>query len=39
MLQQLPWCIAMEMLLTGDPIDAQTAARWGLINKVVPHKD
>ena len=38
-LQQLPWCIGMEMLLTGDPIDAQTAARWGLINKVVPHKD
>ena len=31
--------IGMEMLLTGDPIDAETAARWGLINKVVPHKD
>jgi enoyl-CoA hydratase/carnithine racemase len=26
----------MEMLLTGDSIDAQTALRWGLINKVVP---
>ena len=38
-LQQLPWCIGMEMLLTGDAIDAETAARWGLINKVVPHKD
>lgn len=38
-LQQLPWCIGMEMLLTGDPIDAKTAAQWGLINKVVPHKD
>ncbi|ETR75412.1 enoyl-CoA hydratase [Afipia sp. P52-10] len=38
-LQQLPWCIGMEMLLTGDPIDAKTAERWGLINKVVPHKD
>ena len=35
-LQQLPYAIAMELLLTGDPIDAETAARWGLINKVVP---
>jgi enoyl-CoA hydratase/carnithine racemase len=27
---------ALEMLLTGDPIDAQTAADWGLVNRVVP---
>ena len=27
---------AMEMLLTGDPIDAQRAMAWGLVNKVVP---
>src|SRR5437867_12256173 len=27
---------AMEMLLTGTPIDAPTAAEWGLINRVVP---
>ncbi len=27
---------ALEMLLTGAPIDAQTAAEWGLINRVVP---
>lgn len=33
---QLPHAIAMEMLLTGDAIDAEAAARWGLINKVVP---
>src|SRR3954451_12523886 len=26
---------AMELLLTGTPIDAQTAADWGLINRVV----
>jgi enoyl-CoA hydratase/carnithine racemase len=26
---------AMEMLLTGDPIDAQTALSWGLVNHVV----
>ena len=35
-LDQMPYAIAMEMLLTGDAIDAETAARWGLINKVVP---
>jgi enoyl-CoA hydratase/carnithine racemase len=27
---------ALEMALTGDAIDAATAAEWGLINKVVP---
>ena len=27
---------ALEMLLTGDPIDAATAAEWGLINRAVP---
>jgi len=27
---------AMEMLLSGDPIDARTAAQWGLVNHVVP---
>ena len=27
---------AMEMLLTGVPIDAATAAAWGLVNRVVP---
>ncbi len=26
---------AMEMLLTGDPIDATTALAWGLVNRVV----
>jgi enoyl-CoA hydratase/carnithine racemase len=26
---------AMEMLLTGEPIDAATALEWGLINRVV----
>lgn len=27
---------AMEMLLTGDFIDAKRAAEWGLVNRVVP---
>jgi enoyl-CoA hydratase/carnithine racemase len=27
---------AMEMLLTGQPIDAATAQSWGLVNRVVP---
>lgn len=26
---------AMEMLVTGDPIDAKTALDWGLVNRVV----
>jgi enoyl-CoA hydratase/carnithine racemase len=27
---------ALEMLLTGQPIDAATAREWGLVNRVVP---
>ncbi len=27
---------AMQMLLTGEPIDAPTALAWGLVNEVVP---
>ncbi|HET9976807.1 MAG TPA: enoyl-CoA hydratase-related protein [Burkholderiaceae bacterium] len=38
-LDQLPYAIGMEMLLTGDAIDADTAARWGLVNKVVPQAE
>lgn len=30
---------ALEMLLTGDPIDARTACEWGLLNRVVPDAD
>lgn len=29
---------AMEMLLTGEPIDADTALAWGLVNRVVPEE-
>ena len=39
LMQQLPHAIAMELLLVGDAIDAPTAARWGLINRVVKPED
>ncbi len=35
-MQQLPYPVAMELLMTGDAIDAKAAAHWGLVNKVVP---
>ena len=31
--------MAKELLLTGDIIDAHTAARIGMVNRVVPHDD
>ena len=38
-IQQLPHAIAMEMLLLGDAINADTALRWGLVNHVAPLPD
>jgi E-phenylitaconyl-CoA hydratase len=35
LMHQLPAPIALEMLLTGEPIAAATAERWGLINRIV----
>jgi E-phenylitaconyl-CoA hydratase len=37
--QQLPHAIAMELLLLGDSVDAQTALRWGIVNRVVKAAD
>jgi crotonobetainyl-CoA hydratase len=34
--QRIPYHIAMEMLFTGRVVEAEEAARWGLINRVVP---
>jgi crotonobetainyl-CoA hydratase len=34
--EQLPRKIAMQLILTGEPVDAATALRWGLVNEVVP---
>ncbi|MFW7343171.1 enoyl-CoA hydratase/isomerase family protein [Pollutimonas sp. H1-120] len=34
-MRQLPYAIAMEMLLLADDISADDALRWGLINRVV----
>lgn len=34
--QQLPRKVAMEMMLTGEPISAQRALELGLVNAVVP---
>jgi enoyl-CoA hydratase/carnithine racemase len=30
---------AMEMLLTGDLVDARKALEWGLVNRVVPAEE
>lgn len=32
----IPQKIALEMLMTGEPMSAQDASRWGLVNRVVP---
>ena len=34
--KRIPYHIALEMLLTGRWIDAEEAARWGLINQIHP---
>jgi enoyl-CoA hydratase len=34
--RQIPWTVAMELLLTGDPIPARRAYEVGLVGHVVP---
>ncbi|MFA7595557.1 MAG: enoyl-CoA hydratase-related protein [Novosphingobium sp.] len=36
-IRQLPHHIAMAMILTGERIDAASAAQYGLVNEVVPY--
>ena len=37
--KRIPYHIAMEMLLTGRWLEAEEAARWGLVNRVVAAED
>ena len=37
--RMIPSSIAMEILFTGDPIDAEEAYRVGFVNRVVPPED
>jgi crotonobetainyl-CoA hydratase len=37
--QQLPRKVAMRLILTGEPMSAVEAERWGLVNEVVPAAD
>src|SRR6185503_4619962 len=34
--RQIPYCKAMEVLLTGEQFSAADALRYGLVNKIVP---
>ncbi len=36
LVEQLPHRVAMALILTGEPMPAAEALRWGLINEVVP---
>lgn len=35
-IEQLPRKVALEMIYTGEPMSAEDALRWGLVNRVVP---
>lgn len=35
----LPRAVVMDMVLTGEPLDAERALRWGLVSRVVPRAE
>ncbi|MBY4208047.1 enoyl-CoA hydratase/isomerase family protein [Rhodococcus fascians] len=35
----IPRAVAMELILTGTPLTAPDALRWGLVNRIVPAAD
>jgi crotonobetainyl-CoA hydratase len=37
--KRIPRALAMEMLLTGRPIEAEVAERWGLVNRIVSREE
>jgi E-phenylitaconyl-CoA hydratase len=39
LIRAIPQAVAMEMILTGDPVDAATALRVGLVSRVVPAEE
>jgi E-phenylitaconyl-CoA hydratase len=39
LIRAIPQAVAMEMILTGDPIDAATALRVGLVSRLVPEQE
>jgi enoyl-CoA hydratase/carnithine racemase len=36
LLRYMPYAVAMELWLTGDPVDAKRAYELGMVNRVVP---
>lgn len=39
LVRQIPYAFAMDLMLRGGRIDAETAARYGILNRVVPATD
>ena len=37
--RQVPYCFAMEVLLTADAVPARLAYEMGIVNRVVPHEN
>ena len=35
----IPMGPAMELVLTGESVDAETALRWGIVNRIVPQAE